>query len=130
VLGSPEILLILAIAVIFLGPERIPEVARTLGKATRQYRKFMDDFNRSIQSMERDVTKAADVNPLSPKDLRERDRGLILETAERMEIPTEGRSLEAVSEDIVTKAREKGSEKKKESSSVSAAKSEERKEEG
>jgi Sec-independent protein translocase protein TatA len=115
VFGTTEIVLILTLAVIFLGPEGLPDLARMLAKARRQYDDLMNSINSSIQSIEKDVTTAADINPPTAKKLRERDEKLIVETARKMEIPTEGRSVEAISEDIIAKTREKKGSKKEES---------------
>ena len=38
-LGMGELIVILAIALIFLGPKRLPDVATSLGKAIRSFRK-------------------------------------------------------------------------------------------
>lgn len=43
-----EILLILAVALIILGPEKLPELARTLGKGVRQMRRAAMDVRRAI----------------------------------------------------------------------------------
>jgi TatA/E family protein of Tat protein translocase len=38
-IGLPELLVILIIALILLGPKRLPKLARSLGLATREYKK-------------------------------------------------------------------------------------------
>ncbi len=38
-IGTPELLVILVVALIVLGPERMPEIARALGKAMAELRK-------------------------------------------------------------------------------------------
>jgi len=47
-LGMPEILLILAIALIVIGPQRLPEVAKTLGKAMGEFKRSAQDLKNSI----------------------------------------------------------------------------------
>lgn len=48
-LGAWEIALILGAALIFLGPEKLPEIAKTLGKTMRTVRRTASEFTREIQ---------------------------------------------------------------------------------
>jgi sec-independent protein translocase protein TatB len=47
-IGMPELLVILVVALVVLGPQRLPELARTLGKAMAEFRRqtseVMDEF--------------------------------------------------------------------------------------
>ncbi len=47
-IGMPELIVILVVALVVLGPKRLPEVARTLGKAMSEFRRqsseIMDEF--------------------------------------------------------------------------------------
>ena len=49
----PELLVILVVALVVLGPNRLPELARTLGKAMAEFRRqtsdLMDEFQ--VQAM-------------------------------------------------------------------------------
>ena len=47
-MGPLEILLILAVTLIVFGPEKIPEVARTLGKIARGFRKATYDITQAV----------------------------------------------------------------------------------
>ncbi len=48
--GGGEILIILLVALIFLGPEKMPEVARQIGKVVGEIRKMSTAFQNEIQS--------------------------------------------------------------------------------
>jgi TatA/E family protein of Tat protein translocase len=43
-LGAGEILLISAIAILFIGPQKLPEIAKQMGKAIRAFKSAKDDF--------------------------------------------------------------------------------------
>lgn len=44
-----EIAIILAIALIVLGPSKLPELARSLGKGIREFRRATEDFKGTIE---------------------------------------------------------------------------------
>jgi len=48
-LGMGELIVILAIALIFLGPKRLPDVATSLGKAIRSFRKATRDLTDQLE---------------------------------------------------------------------------------
>ncbi len=58
-LGFPEILFILALALIVFGPRRLPEVGRTIGRALGEFRRATGDlkrtFDRETSSFEQDA---------------------------------------------------------------------------
>lgn len=48
-LGVGEILLILALALIFIGPERLPALARSLAKGYAEFRRSFDEVKNTIE---------------------------------------------------------------------------------
>jgi TatA/E family protein of Tat protein translocase len=46
-LGATELLFILAIALIFFGPRKLPQLARSMGKGLAEFRRASDDFKRT-----------------------------------------------------------------------------------
>lgn len=49
-IGMPELLLILAVALIVLGPKKLPEMARALGRGLAEFRRTTDDMKRELQT--------------------------------------------------------------------------------
>ncbi len=47
-LGAGEILIILAFALIFIGPKKLPELARNLGKSISEFQKAKDDLLKQV----------------------------------------------------------------------------------
>jgi TatA/E family protein of Tat protein translocase len=54
-IGMPELLLILGLALIVLGPKKLPELARALGKGLSEFRRATDELKDEFRQMERDV---------------------------------------------------------------------------
>ncbi|HKQ61112.1 MAG TPA: twin-arginine translocase TatA/TatE family subunit [Candidatus Polarisedimenticolaceae bacterium] len=48
-LGGPEIILILVLALLLLGPRKLPEVGRTLAKALSEFRKATYEFRANLE---------------------------------------------------------------------------------
>ncbi len=69
-LGMPEILLILAIALIVIGPKKLPDLAKTLGKAMGEFKRSAQDFKRSID-IETTVKDIKDIDLPPAPDLKE-----------------------------------------------------------
>ena len=55
-IGPLEIALVVLIAFIVLGPERIPEVMRQLGTWTRQLREMVNNITRDYNADIREIT--------------------------------------------------------------------------
>jgi Tat protein translocase TatB subunit len=66
-IGLSELLIIMAVALIVLGPKKLPEVARSLGRGLAQFRRASEDLRRSIlledEPLERD--RSAEALPYS-----------------------------------------------------------------
>ena len=58
-MGMPEIILILAIALIVLGPKKLPEIAKALGRGIAEFKKATQDFKESLD-VEDDLKEARD----------------------------------------------------------------------
>ena len=47
-IGMPEILIILAVALIVIGPKKLPDLAKSLGRAIGEFKKATHEFKESI----------------------------------------------------------------------------------
>ena len=72
--GFPELVVILGVALIVLGPQRLPEVARMLGRAYGQLRRASEEFQNTIRqdlaALERQ--EDANRNKAVAQEIRER----------------------------------------------------------
>ena len=77
-IGLPEFVLIFVLALLVLGPQRLPEVARMIGRAYGQLRRASEEFQRTIRqdiaAMERQ--EDANRNKAVGEEIRERFAGL------------------------------------------------------
>ena len=61
-IGLPELVVILAVALIVLGPQRLPEVARMLGRAYGQLRRASEEFQNTIRQDLATLERQEDAN--------------------------------------------------------------------
>jgi len=47
-IGMPELLLVLALALIVIGPSKLPDIARALGKGLAEFRRATDELKHSF----------------------------------------------------------------------------------
>lgn len=58
-LGMGELVLILLIALIFIGPKKLPELAKGLGQGIKEFQKAAKGFSDQMQNTEEENTKPA-----------------------------------------------------------------------
>ena len=63
----PEILMILAIALIVIGPKKLPDLAKTLGRAMGEFKRSAQDFKQSLD-VETTVKDMTDIESITKKD--------------------------------------------------------------
>lgn len=57
-LGPMEIALIIVVLVLLFGAKKIPELARSLGRASQEYKKAKEDFLKEVNQPAEDVKDA------------------------------------------------------------------------
>lgn len=68
-IGSQELLVILIIALIVVGPQRLPELSRSIGKGLREFRKVQDEVKDMVKidlEPEKTPTRRAPASPTAP----------------------------------------------------------------
>jgi len=68
-IGVTELIVILVVAIIFIGPKKLPEIAKAAGKAFAEFKKAAEDIKNSVKE---DIEKTtAPFTDLS-KDIQEK----------------------------------------------------------
>ncbi|HON38316.1 MAG: twin-arginine translocase TatA/TatE family subunit [Desulfomonilia bacterium] len=70
-ISGQELILILLVALIVLGPKKLPEMAKTIGKALGEFQRATDDFKREIDISSREKSARPEPEPAPKKDVRE-----------------------------------------------------------
>ena len=65
-LGAMEIALIILVVVLIFGAKKIPELARSLGRASQEYKKAKEDFLAEVNKPAEDVKDAIASDPAAP----------------------------------------------------------------
>jgi len=90
-LGTTELLVVLFIVLLLFGGKKLPELARSMGSAVREFTK----------------ASTADIEEEKTQGKEEDEQSAVIEAAKKMGIEVEGRSIQEIAQDLV-----KASEKK------------------
>src|SRR5437867_1494301 len=66
-IGPLELMVILVIALLVVGPRRLPEVGRSIGRGIREFRKAQEEVQKTIQSALNDEPASAARSASSPE---------------------------------------------------------------
>ena len=70
-IGMPEILVILVVVLLLFGAKRLPEIGSSMGKGIREFKKSINDMNRSVTELDQD--DRADLPRERPTPVVQRD---------------------------------------------------------
>ncbi|MFQ5821763.1 MAG: twin-arginine translocase TatA/TatE family subunit [Candidatus Heimdallarchaeota archaeon] len=87
VVGSTEWLVIIAIALLLIGPKKLPDLARALGSAQKEY----EDARKNV---------------MTKKTEEKKEEELLIEQAKKLGIKTEGKTIEQIAQEVLQKAEE------------------------
>jgi len=94
--GAPEIILIVIVVILLFGANKIPELARSLGKATGEFKKGKHDIEAELS----DIGK-----PVKAVNSQENTSSKIKIMAQDLGIATEGKSDDQLLEEIQKKSK-------------------------
>ncbi len=97
-IGPQELILVLIIALVVVGPKRLPELGRTIGRGMREFRKMQDDVRDTLKidldpeldPPSRPVAKPHKVRSTEPDDVGEVDEVTDLTDPSAAEPPSAG----------------------------------------
>ena len=69
-IGFPELLIILAVALLIFGPKKLPEVGKSIGRAVREFRRTSDEIKERIEEEIR-VDEFKEIKDELKKDITE-----------------------------------------------------------
>jgi len=93
-LGWQEIILILAILLLVFGPSKLPEIAKELGKAVKEFRKASEGISEAMTAPDT-MERGSD------------EKKAISDIAAKLGITTEGKTLDQLTQEIATKIENK-----------------------
>lgn len=93
-IGTTEIILIVLVVIILFGASKIPELARSLGKATGEFKKAQRETELELKDVEKSIKESKSPEEKSSK---------IKQMASDLGIATEGKSDEQLLEEIQKK---------------------------
>ncbi len=98
-IGMPELLIIMAIALIVIGPKKLPDLAKSLGRALNEFKKATREFKDSMDIDE-------DINTIKKpfKDFNSGIRGVLTDPPRQTAPPDQSEKKPEPADDPVGKA--------------------------
>ena len=99
---------VVAIVIIMWGPAKIPEFAKALGRAKGEFSKAQKDFtDAATSSLNTTTTTVTVAEPKPATTIKSKDE-ILLETAQRLGIPTDGKTREQITDEVSMKVKQLG----------------------
>jgi TatA/E family protein of Tat protein translocase len=108
-LGASEIGVILVVALLFLGPKMLPEIATALGKIIREFRKATADIRQDVElddMIRKPLQELRDAATLPPEELKRRDEAKAARLKAELAAKDEEQRRKRETEDAERKQRE------------------------
>jgi sec-independent protein translocase protein TatA len=92
-IGLPELLVILGIALLVFGPKKLPELAKGLGKAIKEFKKATEEMKEEFHKVTEDPPR--EDKPVPPIALPETQRAAEEPVMEESKAPEEAKTAPA-----------------------------------
>lgn len=70
-IGIPELIVILVIGLIVIGPHKLPDIATALGRAFGEFKRATEDLKSSVSNIEKDVHVDLETPSIPPQKQEE-----------------------------------------------------------
>ncbi len=112
-IGLPEMVIIVVIALIFIGPQQLPDVIRSVGRGLVQLKRATNDIRTTVQDEMTQIEKELDVKELKEvKDEVQNTIGNVSSTFNPLgRTPSSGEDLEKLADRMEGKPAEQAEEK-------------------
>ena len=72
-IGLPEMIIILVVALLVVGPSKLPELARTLGKAFTEFRRMADEVKETFEEevMKEEAAKTSETTEEAKTEIKQ-----------------------------------------------------------
>ena len=97
-LGMQEVIIILVVALLIIGPKKLPDLARSLGKALREFKGAADDFKHNLDIDPHELTPRSNIKTTHEAPTKETIETVTVKNAETVEEPDTVSSSETESE--------------------------------
>ena len=67
-IGLPELIVIMVVALLVVGPSKLPELARSLGKTFQEFRRMADDVKESFEEETTDIKASSEQQTENTKE--------------------------------------------------------------
>lgn len=105
-IGPWEIALIVLVVLILFGPKKLPELAKSVGEAVRQYKLATEGVLEEPTKLLSPAKPTVAQEKPAVKELEEKERKALVEAARKLGIETEGKTIEQISEEIIKRSSE------------------------
>src|ERR1700730_18621726 len=93
-LSMPHLIVLFVVALVIFGPQKLPELARMLGKATAEFRKMTGDFRYALEEEVRELDRQTRIREAEAAAASSQPQPHSVETAPVVPAPVEPAPVE------------------------------------